>query len=71
MFDEERNIALKPGNYRLVAAQQVLDDETEKIHLFFEPLTQPLERSAILVSDEALDPPSPLVETAEIAGEDD
>jgi hypothetical protein len=66
-----RSIDLLPGNYRLVAAQNVVDDETEEIHLFFEALTQPLERSVILVRDDQLDPPSPLSETAAIAGEDD
>jgi hypothetical protein len=66
----ERNVALSPGNYRLVAAQRVTGDEEEAIHLFFEPLSNPLERSAVLVADEALYPPTPLLETAEIAGEE-
>jgi Competence protein J (ComJ) len=78
--DIERSIALAPGNYRLVAAQRVIRDEEEAdaaivysrkaIDLFFEPLAQPLERSAILVADDALKPPTPLVETAGIVGEE-
>ena len=66
----ERNVALPPGNYRLVAAQRVTGDEEEVIDLFFEPLTKPLGRSAVLVADEALNPPSPLLETAGVAGEE-
>lgn len=66
----ERNIALPPGNYRLVAAQRVTGDEEEVIDLFFEPLTKPLERSAVLVADEAMNPPTPLLETAGVACEE-
>jgi hypothetical protein len=66
----ERHFALLPGNYRLVAAQRVTGDEEEVIDLFFEPLTKPLERSAVLVADEALNPPTPLLETAGVAGEE-
>lgn len=65
----ERNFALRVGNYRLVAAQRVIGDEEEAIDLFFEPLAKPLERSAILVADEALNPLTTLIETAGIAGE--
>jgi len=38
--------------------------------LFFELLPKPLERSAILVADEELNPPVSLVENAGVAGED-
>lgn len=65
----ERNITLPRGNYRLVAAQRVTGDEEETINLVFEPLEKPLERSAILVADKALNPPTILLETAGIAGE--
>jgi hypothetical protein len=65
----ERNVSLPAGNYRLVAAQRITGDEREAIDLFFEPLTKPLERSAVLVADGALNPPTLLLETAEIAGE--
>jgi hypothetical protein len=68
--DVERSFALRPGNYRLVAAQRVTGDEEEAIDLFFELLTKPLERSAVLVAGQALNPPSPLIETAGIAGEE-
>jgi hypothetical protein len=66
----ERNFALPPGHYRLVAAQRVTGDDEEAIDLFFEPVTQPLEQSEVLVADDALDPPTPLIETAAIAGEE-
>lgn len=65
----ERSVALPPGNYRHVAAQWVTGDEEEVIRLFFEPLTQPLERSAVFVADKALNPPTILLESAGIAGE--
>jgi hypothetical protein len=66
----ERNFALPPGNYRLVAAQRVTGDEEEAIDLFFEPLRKTLERSAVLVADDALHPSSPLLEGAGVAGEE-
>jgi len=66
--DAERNFTMPPGNYRLVAAQHVTADDQEVIVLCFEPLTKALARSAVLVADEALNPPMPLIETAEIAG---
>jgi len=66
----ERSIALPPGNYRLVAAQRVAGDEEESIDLFFELLTQPLERSAVLAADKALNPLPILLESAGIAGEE-
>jgi hypothetical protein len=65
----ERSFSLPAGNYRLLAAQRVTGDEEEVIDLFFEPLTKPLEQSTILVADGALNPPTPLLETAGIAGE--
>ncbi len=68
-MDVERKFTLPPGNYRLVAAQRVTGDEEEVIDLFFEPLTKPLERSAVLVADDALNPSITLLETAGIAGE--
>ena len=63
----KRSIALRPGHYRLVAAQQVLGEEEETIHLYFEPLTKPSERSTILIADMALSPSTPLIETAKVA----
>jgi hypothetical protein len=67
----QRNFALPPGNYRLVAAQRVITEEKEAIDLFFEPLTEPLERSSILVADKALTPLTHLIENARIAGEEE
>jgi hypothetical protein len=66
----ERSFPLPAGNYRLVAAQCVTGDELEAIDLFFEPLAKPLERSVILVADDALNPPAALLETAGVAGQD-
>lgn len=64
-----RTIQLPIGNYRLVVAQTMTGEEEEVIDLFFEQVPQPLQRSEILVRDEELNPPSPLIEIAEIAGE--
>ena len=68
-FKTERMVTLEPGNYRLVAAQQVIDEDNEVIDLFFEPLEESLNRSEILVADEVLTPPDTLMETSEIAGD--
>jgi hypothetical protein len=65
----QRTFNLTLGNYRLVAAQRITGNEEEVIDLFFESLTEPLERSAVLVADDALNPPTPLIEMAETAGE--
>lgn len=65
----ERNVTLPPGNYRLIAAQRVTGEDEEAIDLFFELLSKPLERSAILVADDKLNPPALLVERAGVAGE--
>ena len=66
----ERSFAIPPGNYRLIAAQRVTSDDEEIVDLFFETHVQALQRSSVLVADDALSPPSSLVETAEIAGEE-
>jgi hypothetical protein len=68
--DIERSFLLPPGDYRLVAAQRVTGDEEEAIDLFIEDLAKPLDRSAVLVADETLNPPASLLETAGIAGQD-
>lgn len=67
-FDSGRVIALEPGNYRLVVAQCVIDDDCERIDLFFERSEEPLQRSIIILADEMLNPPNSLLETADIAG---
>jgi len=66
----ERTFALSPGSYRLVAAQCVKGDEEEDVVLFFEPLAKPLDRSAVLLVDDMLNPIMPLLETAKVAGEE-
>jgi len=68
-MESGRIIALPPGHYRLVAAQYATSDDEEAIDLFFEPVAEPLERSAVLLADEDLHPPATLIETAQIAGE--
>ena len=65
----ERTIKLPSGNYLLVAAQAMAGEEEEAIDLFFERVPQPVQHSQILVRDDKLDPPSPLIEAAEVAGE--
>jgi hypothetical protein len=67
----ERSFDLPVGNYRLVAAQRVVGDEDEIIDLFVEQSVEFSERSVVLVADDGLNPPTPLVETAEIAGPED
>ena len=64
----KRKLKLRPGNYRLTAAQRITGEEEEAIGLFFHSLQKPLERSSILVADKALRVPNPLLETAKIAG---
>jgi Competence protein J (ComJ) len=65
----ERSVSLPSGQYRLVAAQYITGEEEEVIDLYFEPLAKALERSTILLADQALNPPTPLIETAKVAGE--
>ncbi len=64
-------IEVEPGNYRLVAAQEVLSDEegeeSEAISLFFEPVAELPLTSEIIVADGDLKPTYPLTETAEPA----
>jgi hypothetical protein len=70
--DPSKRIDIPPGNYRLVAAQRLTGDENDEqsFDLFFESIMIPLTRSAILIADDALDPPTPLLETVGISGED-
>jgi hypothetical protein len=64
------SIDLASGDYRLVVAQTWADDQRLALDLFFERLARPLAGSEILLCDEELNPPSPLIETAAIAGQD-
>jgi hypothetical protein len=66
----ERHIDVRPGFYRLVAAQRLIGEEQQQIDLFFEPRDQPVEHSTILIADDELTPPPLLLETAGIAGVD-
>jgi hypothetical protein len=59
-------LSLAPGPYRLVMAQQLLDDENEIMDFFFEPLPETLDKSRVLRADPGLDPPKQLLETVDI-----
>ena len=63
----DRAIDVPRGDYRLAAAQQVLSEQRERIDLYFERVSSPIECSAIIVADDKLSPPEPLIETARIA----
>lgn len=67
--DIDRGVELKPGYYRLICSQRVLDDEHEDIELVFEPRDGPLDGSQLLIRDDGLNPHFPLIETAHVAGE--
>jgi hypothetical protein len=68
--DIGRQLTIPPGQYRLIAAQSVINDDDkngeERIALYFESTTTPLEKSQILVADDELNPSQVLVESAEI-----
>jgi hypothetical protein len=63
----QRLVELPNGNYRLVAAQRAIGDETEAVDLFFENLSEPSRRSEIIVADKQLEVPGTLLETADVA----
>lgn len=67
--ETERIAVIAPGHYRLVLAQARVDEESEELHLFFEKLERPLERSELIRADSDLAPPIHLLESAEVAGE--
>ena len=66
-YPNKHVVKIPKGHYRLVAAQTVTGDEREAIDLYFEKLAEPLAKSRILVADDMLDPPSPLLESVETA----
>lgn len=66
-LEGQRFVNMDSGHYRLTAAQLVTGENHEKIDLFFEKLNEPLKASRIVIGDEALHPPSPLLESAEAA----
>jgi hypothetical protein len=53
-----------PGYYRVLIAQRTIEDEREDIAISLERLATRLDRSEVLIADDALDPPTPLIETA-------
>jgi hypothetical protein len=58
-------VELPRGHYRVFVAQRLEEDgKRESVDVFFERLTEALTRSQIIVADDALDPPSCLLETA-------
>jgi hypothetical protein len=63
----ERGFEVRPGNYQVVAAQRVVGVDREVIDLFVEAVCSTVGKSRIIVSDGQLDPPSELVETADVA----
>lgn len=65
--ENEYVVKLAPGHYRLVAAQTVTAEDREAIDLYFEKLANPLIHSRIIVTDDTLAPPDPLVETVDVA----
>lgn len=64
----DRTFQLPVGSYRMTAAQAVIDDENEKIDLYFEKREQPLTKSRIIIADSEMRPPNPLLESAEEPG---
>jgi len=67
-LDSGRLVAVQPAQYLLVCAQRANDEFNEDIVLYFERQERPIDVSTIIVRDESLAPPHPLLETAEIAG---
>jgi hypothetical protein len=61
----ERFLHLDTGEYKLTVAQAIYDDDSEEVVLAFEPVRERVMKSHIIVADAELDPPDPLVETAE------
>lgn len=57
-------ISLWKGDYRLVAAQHVLNEDSIAVSVYFERCDQPLLKSQILLADDRLTPPIPLLELA-------
>ena len=64
-FDDDRAIEISSGSYMLTSAQAVVDDDRERIDLYFDLLTEPASRSRVILADESLTPPDPLLENAE------
>lgn len=54
------------GHYRATIGQRRSDDDQEEITVWLEKVDVPMQRSELLVVDDALDPPTPLVESASL-----
>jgi hypothetical protein len=69
--DSSVKLVLEPGPYKIVVAQQLLEQEQdpedgagkELIEIYFEKLSHALDTSRILTCDDGLRPPSTLLET--------
>jgi hypothetical protein len=59
-----RRVPIKNGHYRAVIAQRRIDESAEVIRIWLEKVDVPVIRSELLIADNDLDPPSPLVETS-------
>jgi hypothetical protein len=60
-MDADRVFAVPIGDYKLTAAQTIIGND-ERIDLFFESVVAPLKHSSVIVADEMLNPPEPLIE---------
>jgi len=63
-----RRFQICSGNYSLIVAQRYVDEEMVKIDLYFKGVETPLEKSSILLRDDALNPRDLLIEDAEVPG---
>ena len=61
----KREFRVANGHYRATIAQKYRDDDHEEVAIWLERVDVPVRRSELLVVDEALDPPMPLLETAD------
>jgi hypothetical protein len=61
-----RELQIENGHYRATIAQKRRDDTEEEIKIWLEKVDVPLRRSELIVVDQELDPPTTLLETAEM-----
>jgi hypothetical protein len=64
-YSIDRSIEITSGTYRVIIAQRAIDDQIEEIVIYLDEFKkgEPI-RSEILLADDALDPPSTLLESA-------
>jgi hypothetical protein len=67
--DVDRDFDVPRCDYKLTAAQAVIGGGEERIDLFVKPVSVRLMQSSIVVADQMLSPPEPLIETPGIAGD--